>query len=65
MSGNGRILERAVNNYQGCGNREPEEEEKQLNDTMGESQLTGLQYKLTQGKGKLSNGRTKMVIEKK
>ena len=45
-----RILEE-VDNYYEVDNYEPEEEKKANND-IAESQLTGIQYKLTQGNGK-------------
>ena len=49
------FLEKAVDNYHEVDNYEPEEENQSNND-IGESQLTGLQYKLTQENGKYSSG---------
>ena len=40
-----------------------EEEKPPNNNAIAESQLTGLQYKLTQWGGKYSSGRTKKIIE--
>ena len=57
------ILEKEVDNSHEMGNYEPEVE-KQANNAIAESQVTGSQYKLMQGNGKYSRERSKEIIER-
>ena len=56
------ILEKEVDNYPETDNYGPEEEKKS-NNGVEESQLTCLQYKLTQGNGKYGNGDAQKIID--